>query len=71
MEAIGHNRQVLPPSYIGKLIIFFTPEGEIKLITGNQQMKVTLEELKGMLELYAQITAAFEVGSTNGNGAKI
>ncbi|MGZ3642392.1 MAG: hypothetical protein ACXVCM_00925 [Ktedonobacteraceae bacterium] len=49
---------------------FFTPEGEIKLVTGNQQMKVTLAELKGMFDLYAQIAAAFTPDGANGNGAK-
>jgi len=58
------------PAYVGKMVIFFTPNGEIKLVLGNQQLKVTPTELRAMFDLWVQIAAAFEIGSTNGNGAK-
>ena len=70
MEQVGSNRQNVSPSYIGKMIIFFTPSGEILLSLGNQRLRVNPEELKTMFDLWVQIAAAFEPGSMNGNGAK-
>lgn len=57
------------PAYVGKMVIFFTPTGEIKLVVGNQQLKVEPEELRAMFDLWVQIAAAFEVNG-NGNNAE-
>ena len=71
MEQVGNSRQNVSPSYVGKMIVFFTPDGEILLHMGNQRLRVNPDELKGMFDLYTQIAAAFTPDGTNGNGAKI
>ncbi|MGZ3627262.1 MAG: hypothetical protein ACXWPS_14565 [Ktedonobacteraceae bacterium] len=69
MEQVGSNRQNVSPSYIGKWVIFFTPNGEILLHLGNQRLQVTPTELKAMFDLWTQIAAAFTPEGMNGNGA--